>query len=262
MQLFYREIGNGKNIVILHGLYGSSDNWWTIARNLSEEFKVILPDLRNHGSSPHSEVFNIQAMTQDLKELFDYLKIKKSFLIGHSLGGKTALEFASLYPEMVTKLVIIDIAPKNYDKKDFEEHNNHQKIINYLSKIDLSCYSNRTDAINDLQKIDPTGSLFFFMAKNIKRNPDGKLEWKINLKAIADNLSCLMNDFSADLTKIACPVLFIKAENSNYLTNEDFEFIKDKIKNVEFKIIPNASHWVHSEKPLELVDSIKTFILP
>ncbi len=260
MTLFYRHTGNGRDIIILHGLYGSSDNWHKISQKLSSEFSVYTLDLRNHGNSPHSDDFTIGVMADDLREFFDDLKLSKAIIIGHSLGGKVAMEFASKHPEFVEKLIIVDIAPRTYSENEFTERRNHRFIINYLKSIDLQKFKNRSEALEEMSKIDPTGRLKFFMMKNIKRQKDGKLAWKINIKAIADNLSDLLNKYELKLSEITCPVLFVKGEKSEYLTENDFKMIKNELPNAEFTIIKDATHWLHSEKPDEFVEIVRNFI--
>lgn len=260
MELFFREFGEGQNLIIMHGLYGASDNWVRIAKQLATNFKIYLPDLRNHGASPHSEEFSIKIMAEDLLNFMNSQNIEKTILIGHSLGGKIAMEFASLHPEKIKKLVIVDIAPRNYVKEEFVQKNNHQEIINTLKNVDLSKYTNRKDALEDIVKIDPTKRLMFFMMKNIKKGKNGELFWKININAIANNLNTILNKFSADLTKISCPTLFIKGENSPYLSESDFDYISSKIKDVKFEIIQDATHWVHGEKPDEFIEVVEKFI--
>ncbi len=232
-----------------------------IAKKMSENFEVFLPDLRNHGNSPHAKEFSINCMTEDIKKFTEIHNLKDVFLLGHSLGGKVALNFASKYPKVVKKLVVVDISPKNYNEKKFYEHNKHQKIISYLKKIDLSKYKSRIKALEDLSKIDKDKRLELFMMKNIKRNKQGNLEWKININSIADNLANLINQFNADLSKITCNTLFIKAENSNYITDDDFKKIREEIAKVQFVTIKDASHWLHSEKPDEFTAVLKKFLI-
>jgi len=260
MKLNYKKIGEGIPVIILHGLYGSSDNWISIAKNLSSEFSVYLIDLRNHGNSPHSDIFTIKAMSNDLYEFITDHNIDSFVLIGHSLGGKISMEFASVHPEKITKLIIVDIAPRNYTKEEFQERDNHNKIISTLKDVDLKKYKNRSEALEDLTRIDNSGRLKFFMMKNIKRTNDGKLEWKINLKAIPDNLSTILNDYNVDLSKITCPTLFIKGEKSGYLTQADFDMIAEKISDVMFSTIKEATHWLHAEKPEEFINIVKAFV--
>jgi pimeloyl-ACP methyl ester carboxylesterase len=249
MQLFYRQLGSGEPIIIVHGLYGSSDNWLNIAKKLSEKHSIYAIDLRNHGQSPHSKNFSISVMAEDLYQFVKEHNLKKINLIGHSLGGKISLEFAAKHTEYIKNLIIVDIAPRKYTDDEFEERKKHKEIINILKNINLQKYKNRKDAVEELNKIDTSGRLKLFMMKNIKRQKDGTLQWRINLESIADNLSNILNNFEADISKIDCPTLFIKAEKSNYLTKKDFQLITSKMQKPEITIIEDTSHWLHSEKP-------------
>lgn len=259
MNLYYRQQGEGENLTILHGLYGSSDNWNNISKLLSDEFKVIAVDLPNHGKSPKTDEFNLSFLSDSVYDFLKEKNIQKTHLLGHSLGGKIALEIASKYPQIVDKLIIVDIAPRNYLKNEFEERENHEKIINILKNVDLSKYKNRSDALNELMKIEKTGKLKMFLMKNIKRNKNGDLEWKINIKAISDNLSQILNQFDTKIENIKNEILFIKAENSPYINAKDIEFIKQNFKKAKIKIIPDTTHWIHIEKPKTLVKEIKKF---
>lgn len=260
MNLYYTEQGEGEYFTILHGLYGSSDNWNNIAKMLSDEFKVIAVDLPNHGRSPKTEQFNLSFLGDSVYDFLKQKNIKKTHLLGHSLGGKIALEIASKYPQIVDKLIIVDIAPRNYLKNEFQERENHEKIINILKNVDLSKYKNRSEALTDLVKIDKSGRLKMFMMKNISRNKNGKLEWKINLKAISDNLSQLLNQFDTKIIDIKNEILFIKAENSPYINSKDIDFIRQNFAKATIKIIPDTTHWIHAEKPQTLVKEIKNFV--
>jgi len=260
MKLFYRKYGEGTPIIILHGLYGASDNWVKIAKELAKKYEVFLPDMRNHGNSPHSDNFSIEEMKKDLFEFVSDNKINDFILIGHSLGGKVSMEFASFYPEKIKKLVIVDIAPRNYTKDEFQERDNHSKIISMLKDVDLSEFKNRAEALEKMSSIDKTNRLKFFMMKNIRLQKDGSMSWKINIKAIADNLSTVLNEFSVDLSKISCPTLFVKGESSNYLTENDFANINKQMQKVQFCMIKDATHWLHSEKPEEFLSEINGFL--
>jgi len=260
MELFYKKLGQGVPFVILHGLYGSSDNWMSIAKELAQNFEVYLLDLRNHGNSPHSDEFSIKSMAEDLKEFYIKLGLEKSILLGHSLGGKVAMEFAYNNQNKIKKLIIVDIAPRNYLNEEFVERSNHKRIINILKNVDLSKYRNRTEALDELGKLDTTGRLKFFMMKNIKREKNGALIWKINIKSIADNLATILNEFDVNISKIEIPVMFVKGENSNYITDKDIKYLRGEMKNVRIETIKRASHWLHSEKPEELLILLKDFI--
>ena len=260
MKLYYKKLGQGSPMVIIHGLYGSSDNWMSIAKQLSADFEIYLIDLRNHGNSPHSDEFSIPVMSEDVFEFFIDLKLTDVVLIGHSLGGKVAMEFASVYQYLLKKLIVVDIAPRNYLEKDFIGRSKHKEIIDILKNADLSKYKNRSEALEDLGKIDESGRLKFFMMKNIKRKKTGELEWKINIKVIADNLSIILNQSDFDIREIKIPTLFIKAEKSDYITATDIVEISSKMQDVSFETIKGASHWLHSEKPQEFIDVVRKFI--
>lgn len=261
MKLYYKKIGEGFPIVIIHGLYGSSDNWMNISKELSKDFEVYVLDLRNHGKSPHSDDFSIGFMVDDLLQFFEETKIQKAFLLGHSLGGKIAMEFTHKYPKFIKKLVVVDIAPRNYLNSEFVERNNHREIINLLKNVDLSKFNNRSEALEAMEDFDKGKRLKFFMMKNIKRNKNGKLSWKINIKAIADNLSDLLSGFDVNITEISTPILFVKGEKSNYITQNDITSISKEKTDTQFIIIKEASHWLHVEKPKEFVNSVKRFLI-
>lgn len=260
MQLFFRTIGTGKPLIILHGLYGCSDNWLTISKNFATNCQVILPDLRNHGQSTHSDIFSINAMTDDILQLTQKLNLSTFYLIGHSLGGKIAIDFTAKYPQMVEKLIVVDIAPRKYSKTDFEEHQNHHQLINTIKSINLSNYNNRSQALNELLKLQNGERLKNLMMKNLNTDSEGKLYWKINIKAIADNLTDLLNNFEADLSKNKIPILFIRGQNSNYLTLDDFETIKNTIPNANVLEVPNAGHWLQVDNPSFFIENVQKFL--
>jgi len=261
MKLYHRKMGEGYPIIIIHGLYGSSDNWISIAKELAKDYEVYVLDLRNHGKSPHSGDFSIVFMVEDLLQFYNDNNIQKAILLGHSLGGKVAMDFSSKYSKYVDKLIVVDIAPKNYLNNEFAERNNHQEIINILKNIDLSKYKNRSEALEDVEELDKGRRLKFFMMKNVKRDKSGKLSWKINIKAIADNLSDLLYEFDVNVREILAPILFVKGEKSNYITEKDISDIQQKKRDVKFVIIKGASHWLHAEKPLEFINSVKSFLI-
>ena len=146
MKLFYRKYGEGPPLVILHGLYGSSDNWVTLAKKLSDSFTVYLPDQRNHGQSPHSETHDYDSMRDDLYEMVNDLALKKFFLAGHSMGGKTAISFALKWPEMLNGLLIADISPFTYETDGHSAYNQHSIILNAILSFDLNKISTRNEA--------------------------------------------------------------------------------------------------------------------
>src|ERR1035437_8732674 len=241
MKLFYRKLGQGKPLFILHGLFGLSDNWATVGKMLAEFFEVYLIDLRNHGNSPHSNEWTYSAMTNDIRELMDDLQISKQILIGHSLGGKVAMQFASMYPEKLEKLIVVDMAPKDYPENQFG-------FIKKLLKINLPEMQSRKEAEIQLNTIIKDWATVQLLLKNIQWNEENKLAWKFNLKAIVENQNKIGETFSMK-NKINTPTLFIRGEKSKYVLGEDITEIKKIFSNAEFKTIKGAGHWVHADQP-------------
>ncbi len=251
MKLTYKEVGEGTPLIILHGLFGSSDNWVSIARTLGEQRKVYVIDQRNHGDSPHSNVFNYEAMVADLKEFVDDHFITNFDLIGHSLGGKTAMLFATQYPALINKLIVVDIAPKQYPIR-------HDTIIEGLKSLDFNTLKSRGDADKALAKYVPLLGVRQFLLKNLKRTPNGFV-WKINLDVIQREIK----EVGKQLPTTAIfnkPTLFIRGELSNYILNDDMMLIKTHFRYSELVTIKGASHWVHAEKPEAFLDKISSFI--
>ncbi|MFO7879387.1 MAG: alpha/beta fold hydrolase [Bacteroidota bacterium] len=264
MKLFYREYGEGNPLIILHGLYGSSDNWMSIAKTLSSDFRVIVPDLRNHGQSPHHEDHSYPSMTKDLLELFKSCGIDKAHILGHSMGGKLAMFFAAEYPDMVDKMIVADMSPRSY--KNLSEPsghvNFHLNLMDKLLQTDISSQDNFADVDETLSKYIADERLRGFFLKNIKKTDEG-LEWKLNLKSLRDNLPEIMEGLYADdfaTNKIRIPVLFLRAEKSDYISLDDFSFIRFIFPQSEIISIPDAGHWLHAEQPKLFIKNVRYFL--
>ena len=223
MKLFYRQFGSGPPMVILHGLFGISDNWVSIARTLGEWYTVYVPDLRNHGQSPHSEVFDFNALEDDLLELTEEFSLNNFILIGHSLGGKTAMYFALHHPQSIKKLIVVDIglkkAPVNTE---------HQMLINAMLGVDFSRAKARSDVDRQLEVAVTSQRLRQFLLKNVYWRDSRTLDWRLNLQVINENLLNIFEgvDIPARYTG---PALFIRGGRSGYLREEDLEELKKKI---------------------------------
>ena len=263
MNLFYRKFGRGCPLVILHGLYGSSDNWVSFARSLSGHFKVYIPDQRNHGQSPNHSHHTYEDLSVDLSEFIHEHAIAKPVLIGHSMGGKTAMFFASKFPELIRALVVIDISPRRYNEDDEENPRflKHRDILRILSELPVEKFENRDDADKALLKYIRVDRIRHFLLKNLTRDEKGHFIWKLNLPALISNLDNIMTgvDKGKSLSD-DCPVLFVKGELSDYITESDVYLIKTIFPKAEIKIIDGAGHWVHAEKPQELFNTIYEFL--
>lgn len=251
MKLFFKKLGEGKPIIILHGLFGSSDNWLTISKKLADRYSIYLLDVRNHGQSPHSDDHSYQSMVEDLAEFIKDNDIEKPIIIGHSMGGKIAMNFAIDYPQVPEKIVIVDIAPKMY------QHENKSNIEAMLA-IDLDQVKSRDQAEKALSdKIQDRG-VRLFLLKNLYRKEDLSFGWRPNLKALYENI----REIEGYTTNQICLIdsLFIQGELSKYIKDEDYPLIKKVFPNSKIVKIPQASHWVHSEKPEEVYKAIIDFI--
>src|SRR5918994_7758188 len=180
MKLFCRIEGSGFPVIILHGLLGSSDNWRAISKRLSSSYKIYTVDLRNHGQSPHSEIMTYAAMADDLRELLEIEKISECYLVGHSLGGKVAMQFVTSHPDPVSKLVIVDIAPKAYPSSQ-------RAILTALQQLELQYFENFGEIDAALAPAIPEVSMRQFLMKNIARLPSGGFQWRIDLTSLAKN---------------------------------------------------------------------------
>lgn len=244
MQLFFRRYGNEgeQAVIILHGLFGISDNWVSYARRLSQEgFEVFVPDQRNHGQSPKSDNFNYLALTDDLFDFIDDNKIEDPIIIGHSMGGKVAMRFALENPLLVKKLVVVDITLKAYGPRK-----QHLKIIEAMKTINLKEITHRSEAEEQLAKFIPEKKIQLFILKNLHRLDKDEFEWRLNFKGIEKSLKTMFDAINTSV-KFNKPTLFIKGGASDYILLEDFEQIKYNFPNAEIVTIENASHWVHVE---------------
>lgn len=267
MQLFYRVEGAGFPLVIIHGLYGSSDNWLSVAKKLSASFQVFTIDQRNHGRSPNSEEHSYEAMKNDLAEFFDHQKIEKAIVMGHSMGGKTAMWFAANYPERIEKLIVVDIAPKDYflmnDESQYHLHNN---ILRAMLEIDFSKIDPRKRVENFLNERIDRIEIVQFLLKNAHRNKEtNQFEWRLNVPVLYDNLDEIISGvngrwFKDRLSIYNYPILFIKGANSNYILPEDFDLIRRIYPESEIVEIPGASHWLHAEQPDLFMKAVWNFL--
>jgi len=260
MKLFYREIGSGVPLVILHGLYGSSDNWVGIAKKLSSNFRVILPDLRNHGNSDHIAEHTYQAMAQDLAELAENLEIDRFFLAGHSMGGKCAIHFSMLWPEKLLGLTVIDISPFRAAENDNSGYLSHKDILEQLCKLNPERLSSREEADQILSLNIKSPRIRSFLLKNLKRDKNRIFRLKINPEILLTNLNNITDGLERKLNTDpfrGFPVRFIRAANSDYIPEEDIELIEQHYPAAEIITVEDSSHWIHAEKPDTIIELLK-----
>jgi len=252
MQLNYKEFGQGNPIIILHGLFGTLDNWQTIAKKLAENNTVYIIDQRNHGRSPHADELDYPTMSEDLQQFMEDKWIYEAVIIGHSMGGKTAMQFALDYPDMVDKLVVVDIAPKAYE-------GGHQIIFEALLALDLDKLDNRKEADAFLAERIPEFGVRQFLLKNLSREKDGGYRWKMNLPAIHNNYQKILAAIESEEVFDA-PTLFIRGEKSGYIEERDVEATKESFPQMLLTTVENAGHWVHAEQPKALLSLIQDFL--
>jgi len=257
MQLFHRHFGKEGNppLVILHGLFGISDNWVMFGKQMAATgFEVFIPDQRNHGRSEWSDEFNYLAFTNDLYDFLDAEEIENPVLLGHSMGGKVAMRFAVSYPDLVQKLIVVDIAPKPYEIKT-----QHLHMIKAMLAMDLTNIKSRTEAEEQLAKIITDRRIRQFILKNLYRKEKNGFGWRLYLEAIADNLD-KMFDAIPEESRYSKLALFVKGGLSDYILPEDKGLILRHFPQAKIVTIPNASHWVHADVPDDFFSLIKDFV--
>lgn len=252
MKLHYREIGEGQPFVILHGLFGYSDNWQTHAKKLADYYRVILVDLRNHGHSEWNAVHSYEAMAEDVHELFQDLQLEKVILMGHSMGGKTAMRFSQLYPEVLDKLIVVDMGTKAYPM-------HHNDILKGLEAVDLDVIDTRSDAEKAMTPHVDSPGVRQFLLKNLYWKEKGKLAWRMNVEVLGKEMPEILKALPD--TEVMIPTLFIRGAMSNYILDEDWEDIENQFPDSVLVTIANAGHWVHAEAPKEFLDSVLGFCL-
>ena len=263
IKLNFRKSGSGPAFLILHGLYGASDNWISIAKKLEERFTVYIPDLRNHGHSPHTTTHTFQDMTDDLYRFFNDQSISNATILGHSMGGKLAMMFSAEYPELVKCLIVADIAPKSYgsDNQAFKSVLQHELILELMEELNLVAVDSRKEIDQFLSEKLSDHSLRQFLIKNIHRNKEGYFEWKINVPVLKYGLRSITTEvngewFSSRQPILNYPVTFIRGLNSDYISDSDIPAIKIIYPEARIIDIPDAGHWLHAEQPEKFIDAV------
>lgn len=253
MKLNFKKIGEGQPIIILHGLFGQLDNWMTFGKKIAEQnFTSYLTDLRNHGHSPHSNEFNYDALANDVIDLIRDEQLENVTILGHSLGGKVAMNIALKQGNLISKLVVVDIAPRFYPV-------HHREIIDALQSVDLTVVKTRGEAEKILTAKIPDFGTRQFLLKNLFWKTDSQLAWRFNLNAIDKNIEEVGKETQSENT-FNKPTLFIRGEKSAYIKDEDFATIKFLFPLAEVVTAPNAGHWVHADNPQWLYENVLGFL--
>lgn len=252
MRLHVQTYGRGFPLIILHGLLGSQDNLATVSRGLSEERLVVGVDQRNHGRSPHSAEMTYPVMAEDIGELMDEAGFASADILGHSMGGKTAMEFALRCPGRVRHLVVVDIAPRAYAPS-------HLRILEAMLALDPARFAHRAEAEEALLAEIPDRRVCQFLLKNLTRDANGRLQWRLGLKEISENYSNV-NSALAESRVFGGAVRFIRGERSDYIRDEDFELCRGFFPAATFSTVRGASHWVHADAPAEFLHIVRQFL--
>jgi len=262
MELFYRKTGSGPPLIVLHGLYGSSDNWMTVAGLLSSKYSVYIPDLRNHGQSPHHPDHNYTVMCNDMGEFFDRHIRGKCILLGHSMGGKLAVTFAALHPERIAAMIVADISPFHSPGRQDSITSFHRKVLDAMPEATNATTTSRGVAEKLLAERIGDIKVASFLMKNLVRNQTGGFRWKLNIQALSQNLESIMDRApvpeKANITGF--PVLFVRGGDSGYLPESHFPEIEKVFPAAGFITIGGTGHWLHAEKPGEFAKVIIDFL--
>jgi pimeloyl-ACP methyl ester carboxylesterase len=252
MKLYHRELGEGKPLMILHGLFGFSDNWQTHAKKLAEYYRIILVDLRNHGRSDWSDDFSYDIMADDVIELAESLDLEEMILVGHSMGGKVAMHLAAKREDLLEKLVIVDMGIKGYPM-------HHDHIIEGIKSVQLNGISARREAEEQLSKHIDSNGIRQFLLKNMYWKEKGQLAWRMNVDVLERAMPEILKGFEAP--EIFTPTLFLRGALSNYVLDDDLPKIEAQFPDMELVTIENAGHWVHAEAPNEFQEALLGFTL-
>lgn len=251
MELFSQIHGKGEPLIIMHGLFGMSDNWQSLGRKWAENYEVHMLDMRNHGRSPHSDEFSYELMADDLVAYLDQHQLESANILGHSMGGKVAMLFAVLNPERTRRLIIADIAPKPY-----EPH--HGEIIAALEALDLSQVKKRSDA-DALFGPDLHPGVRQFLLKNLYWEEKDKMAWRFNLPVLAREIQKVGEGLAANAYYDG-PCLFLRGTDSWYIQDEDMDLILSHYPEAQLETISKAGHWLHAENPKDFYQAVSEFL--
>ena len=256
VDLHYRRLGTkgAPPMVILHGLFGSGDNWGSVGRELAEPgdgnepFDVLLVDQRDHGRSPKTDDISYPIMAADVHRLVDSLGLKDIIMVGHSMGGKTAMSFAQQWPQLLRQLVVVDISPR-------EHEDGHRYILNALRSADISEGRSREDVEAHVAQTVKEPGVVQFLMKNLYRSEDGGFAWRMNVDLLSDRMDAILAAIPPDPVRV--PTLFIRGGQSGYILREDLPAIAEQFPKSRVHTVPYAGHWVHAQAPDEVIELLQ-----
>ncbi|CAE6890450.1 alpha/beta fold hydrolase [Vibrio sp. B1FLJ16] len=249
--LNYKQEGQGQTVVLIHGLFGSLSNLGLLARDLVQDHSVISVDLRNHGLSFHSDTHTYTEMAQDVANLLGHLDVEPSIIVGHSMGGKVAMKLADIAPQFVKQLVVLDMAPVAYTT------NRHENVFNGLRAVIEQEPTNRQQAMDILAQHIEIDGVRQFLSKSLYKEGN-KMAWRFNVKSLSDNYAEIIG--WQEITPTEIPTLFVKGGDSDYLMPEHQAAVQKQFKQAKAHIIANTGHWLHAEKPAEVMRAIRKYI--
>jgi esterase len=252
MRLHFKRYGDGEPLIILHGLFGSLDNWHSMSTKLAARFQVLAVDQRNHGASPHSPEMSYPIMADDLDELMRAEGLARAHVMGHSMGGKTAMQFALRYPHLVENLVVVDIAPRVYSPR-------HAKILEALLALDLAAFQTRKQIEDALAPAIPELGTRRFLLKNLTRGSEGHFAWKFGLREINVSYEWLSEAPTSE-KPYEKPALFIRGESSDFLKADELSLVRELFPKAELRTIPAAAHLPHVENPEVFLENVIEFL--
>ncbi len=253
MLLNHKSYGEGPALVILHGLFGNLDNWQTLARKWATDYRVVLLDLRNHGRSPHAEEMTYPLMAQDVAETLENLGMDECYLLGHSMGGKAAMQVALTYPALVTKLIVVDVSPRQYGY-------GHDDVFTALKALEPATLGDRREAEEQMMPYMEDAGVRMFLLKNLARDGTEGFRWRMNLRVLDRDYGNLVAPVGTLGQTYGGPALFIRGGQSDYVQDEDWAGVLTHFPHARLTTVEEAGHWVHAERPAELSTLVRNFI--
>lgn len=253
MKLNLQIHGEGEPLIIMHGLFGTLENWGSQIKAFAEHFKVYAVDMRNHGRSPHSDEISYPLMAADILELMDDQGLEKAHILGHSMGGKAAMQLALNHPERIDKLIVVDIAPVQYP-------HHHTDVFKGLNSVPLASLKSRGEADQLLSQHIDEPSVRQFLLKNLYRNEQKQFAWRMNLPALEQCYDAI--SLPPEGQAYQAPMLFIKGEQSDYITPDYRDAVLSLFPKASYKVIQGTGHWPHAEKPAVFTSLVLKYLQP